>query len=129
MIKVRVLNEEGIKEFIKFIEEAKKNVESNKPDLNTNEFSMEFTPSIEIEENKAFDTRLEMAKYLYEKFGNAGIKRNQIIGEENKGYGLGWLIYGLNKLLMIGKISEEQNGMLPSILLHREKNNKDEIFI
>ncbi len=130
MTKVRVLNEKGIEEFIKFIEEAKKNVESNKPDLNTNEFSMEFTPSIEIEENKAFDTRLEMAKYLYEKFENAGIKRNQIIGEENKGLWT-WLAYIwfeqiTNKRENIGRI-ERHVAFYPSS--PREKQQRRNIHL
>ncbi len=92
MIKLRVLKPKGIEEFEKFINEVRKNKNTSTPDLNTNEFSSEFTPPIEIEEKKTFETRLETAKYLYEKFEKAGIKRNQIIGEENKGLWT-WLAY------------------------------------
>lgn len=92
MIRVRILNERGIKEFEKFINQVKENKNISKPDLNTDEFSSEFIPPIEIDEDKTFNTRMEMAKYLFNLFEKNEITRDKIIGEENKGLWT-WLAY------------------------------------
>lgn len=50
------------------------------PDLNRGSFSFDFEPRIEVEK-KSFRTRLEMAEYLDSRFGQAGITKGRIIGE------------------------------------------------
>jgi hypothetical protein len=73
---VRVLNQKGIDEFRKYINELRKgNVSYSSPDLNNAEFSNEFVPNVKIE-HKNFESRYEMAEYLHKKFHSEDTRNN-----------------------------------------------------
>lgn len=92
MIALRVLTEEGVQKFRDYIQSVKNNPEQICPDLNTEAFSQEFTPKVEIDENISFSTRMDLAKYLVERFENAGIRREDVIGRGKEGL-WSWLAY------------------------------------
>jgi hypothetical protein len=79
MIKLRTLNDSGVEEFRRYIDGLRQGLPMPRPDLNTFSYSREYMPAPEIDENKVFQTRLEMGKYLAERFEQAGIKRENVI--------------------------------------------------
>ena len=78
MIKIRMLNQNGIDEFQRYIQSLKEHAPIQCPDLNGRAYSTEYMPAVEIDEKKAFQTRLELGKYLYQCFENGGIRRENI---------------------------------------------------
>lgn len=81
MIRLRVLSERGVREFLQYIRDLRDNPRLSPPDLNVEPYSVEFH-SVEIDENKNFSTRMEMGKYLYSTFLRGGIAREKVIGEK-----------------------------------------------
>ncbi len=79
MIKIRILKESGIDEFRKYLEDLRLGKPAQRPDLNTNTYSSEFMPALEINEHKSFETRVEMGKYLAECFSSAGLLRENMV--------------------------------------------------
>jgi hypothetical protein len=79
MIKLRALKNSGIEEFKKYIQSLKQGSSALCPDLNTEQYSYEYRPVVEIDQDKIFQKRLDIAEYLYECFEKAGIQRTSII--------------------------------------------------
>lgn len=79
MVKLRALNQRGIDEFRGYIQSLKQGLSVSCPDLNAESYSFEYHPALEIDENKVFQTRTEMGKYLAESFSQAEIKREDIL--------------------------------------------------
>ena len=80
MIKLRMLNENGIEAFRSYIQNLKQDPSTPRPDLNSNIYSEEFMPVAEVDENKTFTTRLEIGKYVQECFEATGVKRENVVG-------------------------------------------------
>ena len=92
MIALRILTEEGIRKFEGYIQGIKNDPQTIYPDLSIETYSCEFQPRVEFDETKTFATRMEMAKYLYECFNNAGIERKKVVGIGADGLWT-WLAY------------------------------------
>lgn len=90
MIPVRVMKEEGERQFMEFINQVKLIPSYPKPDLNDSQYSEEFQPRVEVNEREVFQSKLQLAEYLDECFGRAGLKREDIIA--NNGLWT-WLAY------------------------------------
>jgi len=80
MICVRIFSEQGIDSFREYIHEFKDNPHVSRPNLNFDPYSSEFQPTVYIDENKTFSTRMEMGEYLTISFRAEKIDRNDIIG-------------------------------------------------
>ncbi len=78
MVQLRVMNSEGNRIFMKFINDCKNGNNYSKPDLNKDEYSSEFPISCDILTKMDFKTKLDLAKYLINTFSNINIVREQI---------------------------------------------------
>lgn len=81
MITTRIMLPEGEDKFREYIQTLRQNPSISRPDLNTEPFSREFSPQIEIDETKRFNTKMELARYVDKCLSNAGIRRENILGE------------------------------------------------
>ena len=90
MINLRVLTEEGIDRFGRYIQNLRNDPNEQRPDLNTEPFSIEFNPVINIDDEKTFTSKMELGKYLAERFDQASISRTDVIG--NRGL-WSWMSY------------------------------------
>lgn len=96
MIPVRIMLKDGEQIFREYIQSLRRNPNSDRPDLDKEQYSKEFNPKIEVEENKSFNSKLDLAKYLEERFNKANVGRNDILGENGLWT---WLAYcWLNQL-------------------------------
>jgi hypothetical protein len=80
MIPLRIFSEQGIDRFREYIQKLKDNPNVSRPDLNAEPYSSEFPPVVTIDKNKTFSTRMEMGEYLTNCFRDAGIDRENVIG-------------------------------------------------
>jgi hypothetical protein len=92
MIALKIFTEEGIHRFTENIHNVRNDPATLLPDLNTEPYSLEFQPSIYIDENKTFATRMDMASYLSERFRNASVSRENAVGLGKEGLWT-WLAY------------------------------------
>lgn len=92
MIALRIFTEEGIQKFVGYIHNVKNDPQTLPPDLNGEPYSLEFQPQVKIDENRTFNQRMEMAKYLAECFNNAGVQRRDVIGTGKESLWT-WLAY------------------------------------
>ncbi|MBT9147255.1 MAG: hypothetical protein DDT32_01008 [Syntrophomonadaceae bacterium] len=92
MIALRVLKEDGIQKFKEYIGSVRNNQQTPCPDLNIEPYSYEFQPRVEIDESRSFATRMEMGRYLFECFDNAGIQRSDVVGKGKEDLWT-WLAY------------------------------------
>lgn len=89
MISVRVFTDKGVKEFRTFLSDLKNTPARRPPELNEKPYSsklkseLELLDDIVVDENKMFNNRMEMGRYLTEKFRNAGLDRSELIGMAN----------------------------------------------
>ena len=85
MIYLRILKLEGVRKFEEYIYNLRNEPQTPRPNLNSEQYSSEFQPRVQIDENKTFATRMEMAKYLSECFNNAKVPRKYLVssGKEN----------------------------------------------
>ncbi len=90
MIPIRVMLPEGENQFRTYILQVRSNPSTIRPDLNSDQFSSEFSPQIMIDETRTFRSKLELAEYLDNCFGAAGIRREDIL--RNNGSWT-WLTY------------------------------------
>lgn len=92
MIAMRIMLPEGEDKFREYIRQVRNNCPVTQPNLNSEPYSKEFSPLIQIEEGKTFATKLELAEYLFDCFQKAGITREKVLEKENKGLWI-WLAY------------------------------------
>ena len=92
MIAIRVFRDQGINEFKKYILGVKNNSNTPVPNLNDEPYSYKFTPTVNIDENKFFSTRMDIAKYLSKQFSSAGVQPRDVIGAGKEGLWT-WLAY------------------------------------
>jgi hypothetical protein len=90
MIPLRIMLPEGEQKFRDYISQAENNPATPRPDLNTPPYSEEFPGRIEIDESRAFSSKMELAEYLDGIFTQAGLKREEVI--EKNGLWT-WLAY------------------------------------
>lgn len=90
MIPIRVMLPEGENQFREYIVQVRSNPSATQPDLNTDQCSQEFSPQIMIDERRIFRSKLDLAEYLDNSFRNAGVRREDVIG--NNGLWT-WLAY------------------------------------
>lgn len=103
MINLRILLEQGINKFQEYIQGLKDNSQTSRPDLNVEPYSIEFQARVEIDETRAFSTRMELGKYLSESFTRAGINRADVIEKRELWT---WLAY-----LCFDQLCPVSNGM------------------
>ncbi len=90
MTVVRVMKPEGEKRFREYIATVRENPSATRPDLSTSPYSVEFGSRIEVDEPVSFNSKLELAGYINEKFKDADIQREIVIGESGMWT---WLAY------------------------------------
>jgi len=81
MIAVRIMMPEGESKFREYITALRENASAACPDLNIEPYSSEFSPHIEVDSDISFNSKLELAEYINEKFRKTDVKREKIIGE------------------------------------------------
>jgi hypothetical protein len=69
----------GEEKFREYIHNLKANPLCQRPDLNSEPFSKEFSLVISIDETRQFNSKLELAEYLQNCFEGAGLKREDVI--------------------------------------------------
>lgn len=82
MIPLKVMLPEGEGEFRNYINRLRINPSTQRPDLNDPPYSREFSPRVMLDESPAFGSKMEMAEYLDRAFAQAGLKREDVIGEK-----------------------------------------------
>ncbi|RLI76483.1 hypothetical protein DRP05_12820 [Archaeoglobales archaeon] len=82
MIPLRIMLSEGEDQFRKYIQQVKIDSSISRPDLNQNRYSKEFSPKIEVEEKVSFESKFDLAKYLYDLFDKAGVTRKDVLKEK-----------------------------------------------
>ncbi len=92
MIRMRSMLPEGESRFREYLQQVRQNSSIQRPDLNQNQFSEEFSPYVSIDETRTFLTKLELAEYLDRCFKNSNITRKDVLGEKKKGLWT-WLAY------------------------------------
>jgi len=80
MEQLKIFNQVGETAFHNFLNELKINPSLDLIDLNDSQYWVDFKPALVIEKNKIFSSRFDLAEYLDNIFKNAGIKRNEVIG-------------------------------------------------
>ena len=90
-MEARYFTDKGIEKFEEVLVSLKETKKFIIPDFNSEPFSKEFEYDIEIDENKIFDSRMDIGKYLYEKIDGEGIINVKIL-ENNIGF-WSWLSY------------------------------------
>jgi len=83
MICIRVFSDLGIGKFRQYIMDLKNNIQTVRPDLNVEPYSTEFQPLVEIDENRIFQTKLEVGEYIKNQMDNAEISRKGILENRN----------------------------------------------
>lgn len=86
MIELRQLNDKGIAKFKDFFDKVYDSNEPEKvikPDLNLDEFSINYKNTVFIDENAQFNTKKDLAGYLYNLFFKNNIERKDIIEINN----------------------------------------------
>jgi hypothetical protein len=117
MEQLKIFNETGEIEFGNFLNELKINPTIELIDLNDKKYYSLYTPIIELDQDRKFSSRFELAEYLVSAFNNAGLKRSEVLGN-NKLWT--WLTYfwfdqicpivdGKRKVLQIAKYICGQN--------------------
>jgi hypothetical protein len=101
---MRVFTETGVDRFRQYISDLKTNPRTVRPDLNIDQYSFEFQPAVEIDENRTFQTKLEIAEYMKNQIERAGIRRERVIEERNLWT---WLAY-----IWFEKLCEQRNAVL-----------------
>lgn len=81
MTPVRIMLPEGEDNFREYIQALRQNSSTPHPDLNTEPFSREFSKKFFIDETKPFDTKVDLAEYLYRVFKENKIRREDVLGE------------------------------------------------
>ncbi|MEM0333643.1 MAG: hypothetical protein QXX30_04275 [Candidatus Aenigmatarchaeota archaeon] len=76
---MRILKEEGKEKFLDYISSTFKGERYPKPNLNTERYSTEFEPFVNIDDNFIPKTKLDMAKYLSYIFEKSSLKREDVI--------------------------------------------------
>lgn len=104
MITLRLLTEIGIHRFRESIHDLKEGKIRSLPKLDSPDDSVPFHKLVQIDENKTFNTRLEIAEYLYEVFGKNGLKRSDVIPHHGMWT---WLAY-----IWFDSICEKVNGVI-----------------
>jgi hypothetical protein len=79
MMNLRIMLPEGEKKFREYIHNLKANLLCQRPDLNTEPFSKEFSPVISIDETRQFNSKMELAEYLQNCFAGAGLRREDVL--------------------------------------------------
>jgi hypothetical protein len=79
MTQLKIFTDEGVNKFRDFLVELKNNPETIKPDLGASEFSENFLPEILVDENKIFDSRMELAEYLTQTLQAANVKIQDVM--------------------------------------------------
>lgn len=92
MKKIRILNKEGIEEFKKYINRLNDENHRELPELDDKKYSNQYEKDIEIDENKKFESRLDLGAYLSEIFNSHNIKKNEVVGQGKEGLWT-WLAY------------------------------------
>ncbi|MBL7086715.1 MAG: hypothetical protein ISS28_06425 [Candidatus Cloacimonetes bacterium] len=90
MIKPRYFNEDGINRFIEFIENSKENKDTPKPNLNTDLYSTEFINDQLIDDDRIFESRMDLGSYLYEYIDSNRLNKTKI--EKNYNFWT-WISY------------------------------------
>ena len=90
MIPVRVMFPEGENQFRQYLTQVRSDPSVTRPDLNNVQYSKEFSPQIMVDERRIFNLKLDLAKYLNSCFKDAGVKREDVVG--NNGLWT-WLAY------------------------------------
>jgi len=83
MIPLRFMLPDGENLFREFIYQVRNNPEVEKPDLNREPYSREFSPQIMIDDKIIFKSKLELAQYLDNIFREAHISREDVIRNRN----------------------------------------------
>ena len=81
MIIVRIMMPEGESKFREYITALREEPSTTCPYLNIEPYSMEFIPHIEVDRDISFNSKMELAEYINEKFNEADIRREEITGE------------------------------------------------
>jgi hypothetical protein len=89
-MKLRVMEKDGINRFRDYIHSLKTGKEIDKPELNDEPFSTEFRPVTDFDESSTFNSKLELAEYIFDVFYDAGIERDYVL--HNNGLWT-WLAY------------------------------------
>lgn len=76
---MRIMQGKGKNRFQDYIQELRQNPLISRPDLNMEEFSVEFLPQVFIDETKKFKTKLELAEYLEDCFKKSDLKREDVL--------------------------------------------------
>ncbi len=90
MVILRKMSSQGVDRFREYIQSLKNAPQLPHPDLNTEPYSHEFQPLVDIDETKNFSTRIEIGRYLTGILQKANTDRSIII--ENSGIWT-WLAY------------------------------------
>ena len=102
MIQLRTMSQRGLQEFDVYLASLRNGNTMPKPDLNSDQYSQPYSVPCEIEENPQFSSRLELGRYLVERFQTCEIPRSDISLNE----GLwNWLSY-----LWIQNLITDQTG-------------------
>jgi hypothetical protein len=79
MINLRFMLPEGEQKFREYIHDLKTDPLCQRPDLNSEPFSKEFSPVISIDEARQFSSKMELGEYLQNCFAGAGLKREDVL--------------------------------------------------
>ncbi len=92
MMYARILTREGIEKFQQYLDDVQEFPKKISPDLNEEPYSEERSLDIDvrIDENRTFDTKMEMAEYLHERFDKANLDMSEMI-EQDRFWS--WLAY------------------------------------
>ncbi len=104
MICIREFTEAGVEEFDRYIENIRENPGTEKPELNSTPYSVEFQPAVEVDENIKFSKKLDLAGYVNETLKSSGIFRENILENRNLWT---WLAY-----LWFDRLCEKKEGKL-----------------
>jgi hypothetical protein len=79
MTALRVLTDEGTDQFREYLHAGKENPDLPSPRLDSASDSVPFHKYLEIDDERSFSTRMELAKYLSDTFDRAGVRREEVI--------------------------------------------------
>ena len=65
MSAIRIMTQKGEKSFREYIHKLRENQQASPPDLNSEPYSREFTPRIEVEELLSFASKMNLAEPVY----------------------------------------------------------------
>lgn len=81
MIPLRIMLPEGENKFREYIQQTKVDPTTPRPDLNQDVYSREFSPRVEVDESATFASKLDLARYLDQRFRMIGLRREDILGK------------------------------------------------